>query len=302
MATVTGFTAERMLEIEGSTVVSGSINELGSLILVRRDGTPIDAGSSVPVVPIADNTTAGRVELATSDETIAGTNGQLAVTPAGLAALPGYKLQQTVRFTSSGSFTKASYPNLKAIRIRVVGGGGGGGNCGLATTGNHSAGGGGGGGGYAESLVLAADLATSETVTVGAGGGGSGSGGVSSFGSKASATGGIRGGFFNDSPLMIGAVGGLGGVGTIGDFKSSGAPGGTGSGYGTLGHGGIGGSSVLGGGAAGTYSSGGADANAGTAGRVYGGGGSGAACNAAAIGGASGGSGAAGIVIVEVYV
>lgn len=44
MATVTGFTSARMLEIENSTVVAGSI--LGdNLILITRDGTEINAGN-----------------------------------------------------------------------------------------------------------------------------------------------------------------------------------------------------------------------------------------------------------------
>lgn len=44
MATVTGFTAERMLVIENSTVVDGEVQG-DNLILLTRDGTPIDAGS-----------------------------------------------------------------------------------------------------------------------------------------------------------------------------------------------------------------------------------------------------------------
>jgi hypothetical protein len=44
MATVTGFTAERMLEIENGTVVDGSISG-SDLILVRRDGVEINAGN-----------------------------------------------------------------------------------------------------------------------------------------------------------------------------------------------------------------------------------------------------------------
>jgi microcystin-dependent protein len=44
MATVTGFTAERMLNIENSTVVDGEVQG-DNLILQTRDGTPIDAGS-----------------------------------------------------------------------------------------------------------------------------------------------------------------------------------------------------------------------------------------------------------------
>lgn len=47
MATVTGLTAERMLEIEGATVVSGEI--VGThLILSRFDGTIIDTGELPP--------------------------------------------------------------------------------------------------------------------------------------------------------------------------------------------------------------------------------------------------------------
>jgi microcystin-dependent protein len=44
MATVTGFTAERMLNIENSTVVDGEVQG-DNLILLTRDGTPIDAGN-----------------------------------------------------------------------------------------------------------------------------------------------------------------------------------------------------------------------------------------------------------------
>jgi hypothetical protein len=46
VATVTGFTAERMLEIENSTVIDGSV--VGDdLILETRDGTLINAGSVI---------------------------------------------------------------------------------------------------------------------------------------------------------------------------------------------------------------------------------------------------------------
>jgi microcystin-dependent protein len=47
MATVTGLTAERMLEIEGATVVSGEI--VGNhLILTKFDGTTVDTGVLPP--------------------------------------------------------------------------------------------------------------------------------------------------------------------------------------------------------------------------------------------------------------
>lgn len=44
MATVTGFTAARMLDIENKTVVSGSVDGTGHLILLHKDGTTVDAG------------------------------------------------------------------------------------------------------------------------------------------------------------------------------------------------------------------------------------------------------------------
>jgi microcystin-dependent protein len=48
MTTVTGLTAERMLEIEGATVVSGYIDTNNHLILTKFDGTTIDAGELPP--------------------------------------------------------------------------------------------------------------------------------------------------------------------------------------------------------------------------------------------------------------
>src|SRR5688500_8739258 len=44
MAVVTGFTAARMLEIENTTVVDGTISG-DNLLLEQRDGTIIDAGN-----------------------------------------------------------------------------------------------------------------------------------------------------------------------------------------------------------------------------------------------------------------
>lgn len=45
MAIITGYTAEKMDEINNSTVVGGSVNTSGSLILKTRDGRSIDAGN-----------------------------------------------------------------------------------------------------------------------------------------------------------------------------------------------------------------------------------------------------------------
>ena len=45
MATITGLTAARMLEIEGESIVDGEIRVDGHLWLIHHDGTEIDAGA-----------------------------------------------------------------------------------------------------------------------------------------------------------------------------------------------------------------------------------------------------------------
>jgi hypothetical protein len=44
MASVTAFTAARMKEIEDTTVISGTINVDGELVLITREGTQINLG------------------------------------------------------------------------------------------------------------------------------------------------------------------------------------------------------------------------------------------------------------------
>lgn len=106
-------------------------------------------------------------------------------------------LQQLVVFNTSGSFTKASYPGLRKIYVRVVAGGGGGAGA-SASPGQSTAQPSGSGGGYSESVIDASVLGVSESVVVGAGGAGGvggnvagASGGNSSFGSFVTALGGI---------------------------------------------------------------------------------------------------------------
>ncbi|ASR83319.1 major tail protein [Arthrobacter phage Caterpillar] len=45
MASVTGYTAAKLLEIEQAAVVGGSVNNMGNLILATRNGTQLDAGN-----------------------------------------------------------------------------------------------------------------------------------------------------------------------------------------------------------------------------------------------------------------
>jgi hypothetical protein len=238
-------------------------------------------------------------ELKTDDSLVVGG----AFTPS-----TGYLFKQRVIFTANGTFTKASYTGLRAVRVMCQAGGNGGGGAAATGASQTSGGSGGRGGGYAESFILAAALASSETVTVGAGGAGvsgaSGAeGGDSSFGSLVIAD--------HGDSSSVGLVAGAGGTGgfvtgqagtqvNTGDLVIGGGPGGAGGRLGTSGAvGGTGGNAVLGPGGGGTgITTGGATGNGG---RSYGGGGGGA-CVGPSLAARAGGDGAAGIVIVDVYV
>src|SRR6266545_1626907 len=98
----------------------------------------------------------------------------------------GYRFSQTVYYTANGTFAKASYPGLRAVRVRLVGGGGGSGGRAATAAGEATESGGGGGGGYCEKWISAAALGTSEAVTVGAGGTAGASGGGSGAGTGSS--------------------------------------------------------------------------------------------------------------------
>lgn len=50
MATVTGITAQRADDVLGQSVVSGSVNESGHLILARGDGSTFDGGDFTAIV------------------------------------------------------------------------------------------------------------------------------------------------------------------------------------------------------------------------------------------------------------
>jgi hypothetical protein len=200
----------------------------------------------------------------------------------------GYQLVETLYFTSNGTFTKATYPWLRAIKVKVQGGGAGG--AGAATTDNTGCGG--SAGGYAESFITdIAGLDASIAVTRGglgaggaAGANNGNAGGTSSFGSLVVATGG--------EASVTSFIAGNAGVGTAGDLLITG---GAGIGGAALRLGSSnGGSSMLGGGAKGLLNNQGANAAV----TAYGAGGSGGSAGTTA---RSGGTGAAGIVIVELY-
>lgn len=144
-----------------------------------------------------------------------------------------YWFSQRVYFTSSGTFTKGSYPGLRAVMVRCIGGGGGSGGAATTSAGNGATSGGGAGGTYAEKWLLVAALGTNETVTVGNGGtagsagaNAGGDGGNTSFGSLCVASGGKASGGASQSATVTGTSGGLADTtGSVGDLIVSGEDG-----------------------------------------------------------------------------
>lgn len=235
-----------------------------------------------------------------------------------------YRYVDTVYFTSDGTFTKATYPWLRAVRVKVQAGGGGAGSGDAMSAGEAVVSGAAGGGCYAESFITdIASLAASVTVTVGlggagaVGGGGNGAagtaGGDSEFGAgtayEVSAAGGNAGGRGFENNLNSGAQGAPAKRVGTGDLVLSGGAGehgvfiGTASGAQTSAFSGSGGDSVLGAGGRGGQEVNTDATQTGQNGGEFGGGGGGGAGSAAttSVNGPSGGDGADGIVIVELY-
>lgn len=102
-------------------------------------------------------------------------------------------------FTADGTYTPTS--GMTFIEVEMCGGGGQAGGAKATTTGstNSSAGGAGGGGGYLKFIATAAQVGTSQAITIGAGGSTSGIGAVGQeggntvFGSLATCNGGTGG-------------------------------------------------------------------------------------------------------------
>lgn len=133
----------------------------------------------------------------------------------------GFEYRRSLTFTASGTFSKASYPWLRAVRVRIQAAGGGSGGCAATGAGQFSMGGSGGGGVYVERMVTdIAGLAASETLTVGAAGAagaaGANAGGAAadSAGFGMTAGGGLGGG-------GGGAVAALGPAGARGGLKAA---------------------------------------------------------------------------------
>jgi hypothetical protein len=221
----------------------------------------------------------------------------------------GYQFHSTLYYTSNATFTKATYPWLRAIRVKCQGGGGGGAGAASTGVGQVSGGGSGGGSGYAERFITnISGLSASITVTVGAGGtAGSTSGGAGGTGGNSEFDGTIGGGGSGGSGMfsaqvpadVFGNGGTNGSAGGTFDFFVNGSGGGAFIAPSTIrvyvAHSGA---SHLGGGLAGLVES---TSGAGTNATNYGSGGRSARNVSSDATGRLGGTGAPGIVIVELY-
>lgn len=284
----TGLRKVFLQDLAGDATVAGQISRKGA-VLQFHDGTAVR-------------------ELIKSNRQIIGGNGL----SGGGALTDDVTLHldaplSVTLITASGTWNKPA--GLVYARIVSIGGGGGGGGIDLGTA-SSAAGGGGGSGGYSESLIAAATLGATETVTIGAGGAGGVTGGPAgqdgvaggdtSFGAHVIAKGGLGGlGTVTNLDTMTGGNGGVGSSGT-GQVKIDGSDGDSG----LL----VNGQWVLGGRGAGPHA--GASrkgpilaatgAATGNAGKNYGGGGSGASAftNSTSI---AGGAGAAGVIVVVAY-
>ena len=221
---------------------------------------------------------------------------------------PGYFYAGTVYFTSTGDFTKATYPWLRAVKVDVVGGGGAGAGTAATGAGEMALGAGGSSGGRSIGWHLATALGATETATVGAGGvagtGDGGTGGNSSFGTLVTAMGGPGGLTLaptTDSPNFVGSNA-IASAGTGNMLALRGNPGG-------VAHG-VAGARVISG--SGALSPIGAGAPRGRKAAVTGwdgvtaeaygpGAGGSGACSLGNQAAREGGTGASGIVIVELY-
>jgi hypothetical protein len=224
----------------------------------------------------------------------------------------GYQLSQTVQFLVSGTFTKADYVGLSAVKVKCVSGGGGSGGAATTAAGQGAASGGGAGGTYAEAFLLADELGDSETITVGVGGtagaagaNAGGDGGDTSFGTLCIASGGTGtgSGGATATATTTGAAGGSNNPATsVGDLIVAGQEGSDGRhlSTGERVNDAVGGASGMGWGYGRSESNVTASAG-GLGGQKYGGGASGAHNQASQtqVAGATGGDG---ICVVEVYV
>lgn len=253
------------------------------------------------LVAITSSTTATqRAIVGTGGITVTFGDGASGNPTISLTTVPVRTVQKQA-FTVNGTYT----PTTGMLYALAEGVGGGGGGGGVAGTGSAIfIAGGGGSGAYAKRLLTAAQIGTSQAVTIGAGGNGgatgpnnAAAGAATSLGSLLVAAGGAGGAASSVAAVGIGGAGGLAASST-GDIVAAGNPGAAGF-FNTVNTAvllltGMGGCSFFGGGA---RAAGNAASTPGIAGGNYGGGGSGGLVNSSIVS-TNGGTGSAGVLYI----
>ena len=190
-------TINQLLYSSAANVLSG--------LATANNGTLVTSSSGVPSILVGPGTTGNFLK------------SNSAAAPS-WSTSPAISQVNVQTFTANGTYTPTS--GMVYCIIGLQGGGAGGG--GVANSGN-SAGGGGGGGGYLEVLCTAAQISSSQTITIGAAanGGASGNnngtaGNSSSVGSLFTAGGGAAGtGSAGSGTAAVGVNGGAGGTNSV---------------------------------------------------------------------------------------
>lgn len=287
------YSASNLLYSNGANTVTGLATANNGVLVTSAGGVPsissnLPAGINLPS-PFSVNSTS-----------VTSTGTQLNLLN-GLTVVPINKVSKQI-FTSSGTYTVT--PGMVYCIIEVLGGGGGGGGS-AGAAGQGGGGGGGSAGAYARSVVTAATIGASQTVTIGAqaAGGTAGTnngsnGNTCSLGSIVSAGGGTGGTGAASVAAAQSTSSSDGSSTATGDFTSQGQAGFAGitlSGVGGTIVGGQGGSTLYGAGGRGRVAVG-----TGITGSGYGaGGGGGVGFNGTA---AAGGTGALGVVIITEFI
>ncbi len=320
---VSGLAAKNIKLPDGANPASGALVTTGVYLLVYDGTNFVLLNAAATTVPVTQggtgvtSTTAYAVLCGGTTGTgplqsIAGvgTSGQV-LTSNGAGAKPtfqtpaaaGVATVQKQIFTGSGTYTPTA--GMLYCIIEMVGGGGGGGG----TNGNNAFAGGGGAGSYARSVVTAAAIGASKSVTVGAAGtagantgGNGGTGGASSVGTIITTNGGAGGtGDTTGTAAAHTSTGGAGGAAGTADVGIVGGAGANGeqvaAGTGWVNMQGSGADSMMGSGSVLVISGGAAPAAVlGVAATGYGAGGGGARGTSKA-----GGAGTIGLVVITEF-